>query len=780
MKAVVGLGRWLLHAAVEAIAPVIGGCAAALIGNQSGNTRLGRVVGGGVESAIDYFGKRIVEKWLGDSRTRSPEEQRQALAELASMPPAEVRRETEELLANLHLSFLAEDRQVALDYLTAIPQMLSRTLRRAAVSRKGTSLAEEADALLSLLPVDVPPYAVPCELPGTTYHLEALIGEGGFGTVYRASDPLMRYLPLAIKFCRDPSALPVLRRERDNLEVLLQAGAEAWSPRVVRLCGYNLDHATPFLIYEYVPGGDLASTMAERIERPAADEVLRWIKGMTEGLAFAHQHGLVHRDLKPSNVLLAPDGVKLADFGIGGTAKPEHSSPLASRGVSLMRGAGTPLYMSPEQRRGEAADPRHDLYSLGVIWYQLLLGDLSRELHPGWEEELREEIHAPESHIELIRRCVGVTRKRPAHAGELLALLSDPDTAGEESVPPQLLALIRPLREAHEAAERAARPSGWAQAGSILLAFGAFLLGVMVIAGTGQGILFGLAGMRSEAATVWMPLIGMGSLAAGVWFALRARRRFLLRSGQRRAAPYQRKIALQADVLLNVFPEAVKSWGGREALLQGPIVERISRELEARATVVSRDRRRTFHVENLASAPTVGVSRQSQTSFPVRAPAEEPLPDSPARRDAEMLRELIRHYVEGHAAVEAARKTPKRIGILTAILAYYGGGIIGGLTIALPIVMLAVFGEVIQRAIFIPLVALTGTALTVLVVFLGCRRFLGYHLRLRTEQPLSELGKRVDFLLRTFPEAIREWGGRDALMRQGVAEDMAARLRRLL
>src|SRR5205085_4758934 len=143
MNAVLGLGRWLLHAAVEAIAPVIGGCAAALVGNQCGNTRLGKVVGGGVESAVDYFGKLIVEKWLGDSRGRSAEEQRQALAELAAMPPAEVRRETEELLANLHLSFLDADRQVALDYLTAIPQMLSRTLRRAAASRRPTVLTDD-------------------------------------------------------------------------------------------------------------------------------------------------------------------------------------------------------------------------------------------------------------------------------------------------------------------------------------------------------------------------------------------------------------------------------------------------------------------------------------------------------------------------------------------------------------------------------------------------------------------------------------------------------------
>ena len=72
--------------------------------------------------------------------------------------------------------------------------------------------------------------------------------------------------------------------------------------------------------------------------------------------------------------------------------------------------------MSPEQRRGDTPDPRHDLFSLGVMWYQLLVGDVSRELHPGWPDELIEEFHTPEEHIEVIRRCVGYFKKRPPMA----------------------------------------------------------------------------------------------------------------------------------------------------------------------------------------------------------------------------------------------------------------------------------------------------------------------------------------------------------------------------
>ncbi|HEV3023570.1 MAG TPA: WD40 repeat domain-containing serine/threonine-protein kinase, partial [Pirellulales bacterium] len=133
-------------------------------------------------------------------------------------------------------------------------------------------------------------------------------------------------------------------------------------------------------------------------------------------------------------VLLGERTLKLADFGIGGVVARQ-SAQVSRIGtvmanqlslqdqVSLYRGAGTPLYMSREQRDGAAPDPRHDLYSLGVMWYQLLVGDVTRELHPGWPDELLEEFQAPEGQIQLIQRCVGYFKKRPVHAGELLPLL---------------------------------------------------------------------------------------------------------------------------------------------------------------------------------------------------------------------------------------------------------------------------------------------------------------------------------------------------------------------
>jgi hypothetical protein len=139
--------------------------------------------------------------------------------------------------------------------------------------------------------------------------------------------------------------------------------------------------------------------------------------------------------------------VKLTDFGIGGVSAAHASTRSrigtttldqldAAEQATLFRGAGTALYMSPEQRRGEPADPRHDLFSLGVMWYQLLTGDVTRELHPGWSDELIEDHQTPPEHVEAIRACVGVMKKRPEHAGKLLDLLRHrPAPAAPAAIP---------------------------------------------------------------------------------------------------------------------------------------------------------------------------------------------------------------------------------------------------------------------------------------------------------------------------------------------------------
>jgi serine/threonine protein kinase len=395
---------------------------------------------------IHYFGPRIVERWLTELGSKPPAEQIDRLVRLACMPVDESRREAVSVVEALGAGATPEDRSLAVEYLSAIPLSAKRSLVPDPASGR-LSLApcfgiSTERTLFRLLPIDAPPFPIGAGLAGTSYQLEELLGMGGFGAVYKARNRCeQNQPPRAIKFCLDPSMVASLQREQAILDGLTAVGDTTWSSRIVRLYGYALDAQPPFLVYEFVPGGDLTSYLAatrQKSQRGFHPVVaLELVRQVTEALAFAHGQGLVHRDLKPANILVSGETIKLTDFGIGGVTASllSRGGPVSGSAValasaaeqaSLFRGSGTPLYMSAEQRRGDQPDPRHDLYSLGVVWYQLLVGDVSRELHPGWPDELIEEFQTPPAHIDVIRRCVGYFKKRPAHAGDLLALLPPP------------------------------------------------------------------------------------------------------------------------------------------------------------------------------------------------------------------------------------------------------------------------------------------------------------------------------------------------------------------
>jgi serine/threonine protein kinase len=729
MQALLGLGKWLLREAVAALAPVLGGCAAALVG-QAGNSAMGRAVGKSVEDVVEYFGEKIVDRWLDCLKDEPPEQQREALDELAAMPPEEVRQETQALLDQLDLQLSDADRQVALDYLTAIPQLLSRTLGR--VQPAGPTQAAD---LLRLLPADLPPYAAPCNLPGTTYNLEALVGLGGFGTVYRATDTRMPYLPLAIKFRRDATADPVLRRERDNLERLLRADTTSWSPRLVRLCGYNLDHATPFLVYEWVPGGDLAALLASRSERPTPGEVLGWVRGIVEGLAFAHRHGIVHRDLKPANILMAADGVKLTDFGIGTVTATSLTAT-----ATLLRGAGTPLYMAPEQRRGAPADPRHDLYSVGVIWFQCLLGDTSADLAPGWDDLLRE-VGVPEAHIELIRRCVGPLAKRPLNAGELLAALDHPTLATNDA-PLRLVELVTRLRQTHEEIARNATATWRENFFATLLGVGVWFCLNSLLAGGGTFLLESWGGHR---AMHWMPLVGILALIVSVWVGIVAGRGSRRRALSARQAPLQNSLEMQVEVLEHDFPKAVAEWGGREALLRRDRVEMIALAVEVNTVPV--------------------VERERQSNWKPATPTVAPGRTDPSAAAATVLaRELVRQYGDRVARVEEARPTPKGTVAATVVVGFYSFGITAGVLVAPAVVPVALFASTVTIAIAVPLISVAGAAMAGTSTFFVIRWFLNWQRNRRLEKPLRDLRDCVTLLEQAYPAEIAALGGTAALL----------------
>ena len=209
---------------------------------------------------------------------------------------------------------------------------------------------------------------------------------------------------MALKFCTDPVARQrLLRHEAKVLDRVMRQGRH---PGIVRLEATYLSADPPCLQYEYIQGGDLGGLIEDwhrRTEKPSPERVARAMLQLAEIVAFAHRLDppIVHRDLKPANILVqAVDGgevaFKITDFGIGGiaTARAIQASRDPTRPSEFMtaavRGSGTLLYASPEQLRGNDPDPRDDVHALGVIWYQMLIGDLTKGRPSGtaWRRRL--------------------------------------------------------------------------------------------------------------------------------------------------------------------------------------------------------------------------------------------------------------------------------------------------------------------------------------------------------------------------------------------------------
>jgi serine/threonine protein kinase len=381
--------------------------------------------------AIEYFGPALARRLL-DFLSRLGEPSGAAALEMvANTSSAEAQRAALEAVQTVAPSATPESQRLAAQYLSAIPGSLRRSLL---VEENGRSscpldlLPRNSEDALRMLPTSIPPYIPPCALPGTDYQLTELIGTGGFGAVYLASHKT-EYEPRAIKLCLDSARLQSLRREQVLLRRLIDKGGD-WSANIVRLYGHRLDADPAFLVYEYVQRGDLASFVRERCHefgRPLnPEEVLDAIDMIAAGLAVAHPAGLVHRDLKPSNILWSGTTLKLADFGLGAVTRDPDAArgePRSTLDMSVeLHGSGTPLYMCEEQRRSTRPDPRHDVYSLGVIWYQMLVDDLSRRLTPDWEDVL-EEHNVPSTHVELLGRCIRGIANRPAGGREVCAAI---------------------------------------------------------------------------------------------------------------------------------------------------------------------------------------------------------------------------------------------------------------------------------------------------------------------------------------------------------------------
>ncbi|TFW20084.1 serine/threonine-protein kinase [Duganella callida] len=197
------------------------------------------------------------------------------------------------------------------------------------------------------------------------YRLDGMLGQGAMGVVYRATDPLIGRT-VALKTVRrdlgdDAPAREIVERFRKEA----QAAGRLMHPNIVTVYEYGEEEHLAYIAMEYIDGTPLSALLREQ---PASlAQVLEWYGDLLTALAYSHAHGVVHRDIKPANLLVTREGrIKISDFGI---ARIE-SSTLTQTGAML----GTPSYMSPEQFRGEAVDGRSDLFSAGVVLYQLLTG----------------------------------------------------------------------------------------------------------------------------------------------------------------------------------------------------------------------------------------------------------------------------------------------------------------------------------------------------------------------------------------------------------------------
>jgi WD40 repeat protein/serine/threonine protein kinase/class 3 adenylate cyclase len=314
--------------------------------------------------------------------------------------------------------------------------------------------------------------AVGLAVPGTKWILEEKLGEGGFGEVWLGQHPQL-HEERVFKFCFRADRVRSLKREVTLFRLLKERAGE--HPHIVRLYEVYFDQPPFYLEEEYIAGRDLRrwSETQGGLDRISTDTRLEIMAQAAEALQTAHDAGIIHRDVKPGNILIGnrkPEGrsanllVKLTDFGIGQVISPEALAGVTRAGFTqtIMPGdspipTGTQLYMAPELLTGQPASIRSDIYALGVVLYQLLVGDFHRPLATDWAGDIEDPLLRDD-----LRHCFSShPSDRFAGAGQLAERL--------RSLPRRRLALEE--QQAHMAArERAAYRRGIVRTASVACA----------------------------------------------------------------------------------------------------------------------------------------------------------------------------------------------------------------------------------------------------------------------------------------------------------------------
>lgn len=327
----------------------------------------------------------------------------------------------------VRLKWLAQPIPVASLPLTQVATGVMRSLDT--MSEPGSTLRIDPTSPAPASPVKARAELAPGQMFAGRYRIDQIIGRGGMGVVYRANDTQLDE-PVAIKTLmgevlgRSPEELERFKRE-------IRLARKITHRNVLRTYDYGEADGTYFISMEFVRGYTLNELLDEAPSRQMAPRVAAGIaRQISRGLEAAHEQGIVHRDIKPQNVLIDHRGeVKLMDFGIARMAE----APEAMTQAGLI--IGTPHYMSPEQVQGKALDSRSDVYSMGIMLYEMLAGhrpfessSLTGVLTAHLTEQPRPVIEfRPEIGRELnaiIMRCLAKDpAARYADAGALLAEL---------------------------------------------------------------------------------------------------------------------------------------------------------------------------------------------------------------------------------------------------------------------------------------------------------------------------------------------------------------------
>jgi eukaryotic-like serine/threonine-protein kinase len=472
------------------------------------------------------------------------------------------------------------------------------------------------------------------------YQLQEKLGQGGMGVVYRAFDTVLERI-VALKLVLTPDGLDSEMRERFFREA--RAAGHLSHKNVVTIYDLGEHEGKPYLAMEYLDGEDLQRRLA-RPERMSLSHKLRLAIEICEGVEYAHSHGVIHRDLKPANIYITESGgAKILDFGLARLI----TSQLTKSNMFM----GTMNYMAPEQVRGERADQRSDVFSVGVVLYELL----------GGRKAFEGDSVASTLYKILQETPEPLAKIDPAVPQELAAIVERTLAKLRDERYPDISALRRDL-EAYRELRRASGPttpmpmpvSAPSIAGPARIAQPDEAPG----SGAGPRPVHG-TGTRLSGRSVAIAASAILVAAAGAWFVVDRSRRPESAPGSAATMRAEDPIAARLRGAQQAFDarQYRAALSGAEAvLLQAPQnaeAQRI-RGAARQAAVEDALQRGTRHLKNSETSDAIKAAGEALALAPDNADARHILEQAGARTSAPDAETARRRMTEARAAADAA------------------------------------------------------------------------------------------------------------------------------